>query len=76
MPDRQIPASRFKAECLAILDEVAATGETLIVTKRGRPVAKVAPTEPAPSLLGSVSFLVGDEALVAPIETPWDAAGR
>lgn len=76
MSDRQIPASRFKAECLAILDEVAATGETLVVTKRGRPVAKVAPTEPAPSLSGSVTFLVDDQELMAPIETDWYAAGR
>ncbi len=76
MEDRRIAVSRFKAECLAILDEVAATGETLVVTKRGKPVAKVIPTVPAPSLAGSVTFLVDDDELTAPIDPDWDAAVR
>ncbi|RMF19340.1 MAG: type II toxin-antitoxin system Phd/YefM family antitoxin [Candidatus Dadabacteria bacterium] len=40
---RQIGASRFKARCLALLDEVAETGERIVITKRGRPVAVVQP---------------------------------
>ena len=35
-----MPAGEFKAKCLALLDEVSITGEELIVTKRGKPVAK------------------------------------
>ena len=36
MPQRRtIPASEFKAKCLALLDEVAQTRETLVVTQRG-----------------------------------------
>lgn len=35
-------------------DQVVDGGETLIVTKRGRPVARVLPIEPPPSLSGSV----------------------
>jgi prevent-host-death family protein len=38
---RTIPAGEFKAKCLAILDEVKATGEPVLVTKRGKPVARV-----------------------------------
>jgi len=38
---RTMTATRFKAECLGILDVVAATGEPVIVPKRGRPVARV-----------------------------------
>lgn len=38
---RTIPAGEFKAKCLAIMDEVNATGEPVIVTKRGKPVARV-----------------------------------
>jgi prevent-host-death family protein len=38
---RTIPAGEFKAKCLAILDEVNATGEPVLITKRGRPVARV-----------------------------------
>lgn len=74
---RSIPAGRFKAQCLALLDDVAATGETIVVTKRGKPVAQLVPLEPPASLIGSVTFLVSDEELMAPIDAEWDAeAGR
>ena len=43
MAERSIPASQFKAQCLALLDEVAETRQPLVVTKRGKPVAKVVP---------------------------------
>jgi len=38
-----IQASKFKARCLALMDEVARTGETILVTKNGRPVAELRP---------------------------------
>ena len=38
-----IQASEFKARCLALMDQVAATGETLVVTKNGKPVAELRP---------------------------------
>jgi prevent-host-death family protein len=41
-----IAASEFKAKCLRMIDEVAAHGTPLIVTKRGQPVVKVIPVEP------------------------------
>ncbi len=54
---KSIPAAIFKARCLKLLDRVAATGETLVVTKRGRPVARIIPVSPAGGapLRGSVS---------------------
>jgi prevent-host-death family protein len=70
---RRIPASVFKARCLALLDDVQETRETLVVTKRGRPVAMVVavPERPATrSLRGSVRSH-GD--LVAPIGEDWEA---
>ena len=70
---RTIPAGRFKAQCLRLLDEVAETGETIVVTKRGKPVAKVEPVEEPPSLKGSVVYLVSDEELIAPIDEVWNA---
>jgi prevent-host-death family protein len=73
MDTRLIAAGRFKAECLALLDDVAATGEPLVVTKRGRPVARILPVEPPPSLAGSVTYLVDDDELVAPTGESWDA---
>lgn len=42
----QIPAGEFKAHCLQLMDEVAATGQSLVITKRGKPVAKLVPLEP------------------------------
>jgi len=36
---QRITASQFKARCLALMDQVAATGEVLLITKNGRPVA-------------------------------------
>jgi prevent-host-death family protein len=38
---KRVSAANFKAECLRLLDEVAATRRPIIVTKRGKPVAKV-----------------------------------
>jgi prevent-host-death family protein len=70
---RTIPAGRFKAQCLRLLDEVAETGETIVVTKRGKAVAKVEPIEEPPSLKGSVIYLVSDEELIAPIDEVWNA---
>lgn len=39
----QISAAEFKATCLDLMDEVDRTGAPIIVTKRGRPVAQLAP---------------------------------
>ena len=57
MGKSEIAAGEFKAQCLAILDEVAETGKEIIVTKRGKPVAKVVPIEAPKSLKGSVTVL-------------------
>lgn len=60
MNERVVPASHFKAKCLALLDQVAETRVTLVITKRGRPVARVVPPDggaPRKSLKGSVTFL-------------------
>jgi prevent-host-death family protein len=69
---RIVTASRFKAQCLALLDEAAA-GEEIIVTKHGRPVARVIAAEGAVDLIGSVTFEVDDDALIAPLSDDWDA---
>jgi len=75
-PEKGVSASRFKAECLRLLDEVAETGREVVITKRGKPVAKVTPVESPPSLRGSVRFLVSDEELIAPLGEAWDAETR
>jgi antitoxin (DNA-binding transcriptional repressor) of toxin-antitoxin stability system len=57
-----------------MLDEVAATGEELVVTKRGRPVARVSAAAAPQSLRGSVAFHVPDDELIEPVDVDWDAA--
>ena len=73
-PSREITATEFKARCLRLLDEVAGTGETLVVTKRGRPVVRVEPSNPPVDLSGSVRLLVGPGEFVEPLDIAWDAA--
>ena len=53
-----VATTEVKNRCLAVLDNVARTRQPLIVTKRGRPVAKIVPTVPRTTrkLLGSVKF--------------------
>ncbi len=38
-----IQASEFKAKCLALMDQVALTGECIVITKNGKPVAELKP---------------------------------
>ena len=38
-----IQASEFKAKCLALMDKIAASGETLVVTKKGIPIVEMKP---------------------------------
>lgn len=40
---RTIKASEFKAKCLKLMDEVAESGEEIVITKSGRPVSRLAP---------------------------------
>jgi len=45
---KTIPASEFKAHALATIAEVAATGESVVVTKRGKPLVRLIPFEGPP----------------------------
>jgi prevent-host-death family protein len=38
-------AGEFKAKCLGLIDEVKVTGKTVIITKRGKPMARLLPFE-------------------------------
>jgi len=40
---KTMAAGSFKAHCLAVMDEVQAKRETVVITKRGRPVARLVP---------------------------------
>jgi len=57
-----VPASEFKQHCLALLDRVAETGIPIVVTERGRLVARVAPIEsPRNEFDGSLRVLTEDD---------------
>ncbi|MBA2496967.1 MAG: type II toxin-antitoxin system Phd/YefM family antitoxin [Acidimicrobiia bacterium] len=75
----ELAISKFKATCLAVLDEVNRTGEPVLVTKRGVPVAQIVPPPPPPkrkSWLGSMAgtFTMHDD-LIEPASRPdeWEA---
>ena len=58
---KTIAAGKFKDRCLKTLDEVAVTKSAIVITKRGRPVAKLVPmTAGVRSLAGSVLEEHGD----------------
>jgi prevent-host-death family protein len=70
---KTLAAGKFKDVCLQTLDEVAASRRPVVITKRGRPVAKLVPiTQPsrARSLVGSVIHESGDPYSTGEI---WDA---
>ena len=69
-PIHSIPAGEFKATCLAVLDRVEREGSAYVVTKRGRPVAKLVPLDPpkARSVRGSVTYLSD---IVVPLNDEW-----
>jgi len=70
-----IGAGVFKAKCLQLLDAVADRRESLVITKRGRPVARLVPIAPERELFGALAGSVLDESdIVAPIDVEWDAA--
>ena len=75
---REIPLKEFRARCLAILDRVQKTKEAVLITKSGRPVAKLVPAEKAPreflGRLEGIVKIIGDiESPIEPADT-WDAA--
>jgi len=72
--ERSIAAGEFKAKCLELLDRVARDGDAIVVTKRGRPVAKVVPVEPRAQrpLRRSVRYLSD---IVEPLGDEWTVEG-
>jgi prevent-host-death family protein len=41
MTEKHIPVTQFKAKCLKLLDQVSKSGQPLVITKRGKPLAQV-----------------------------------
>ncbi len=72
---RTINAAEFKATCLELLDEVAESGEELIITKNGHPVSRLVPYRKKPKSLFGIDRgrieILGD--IIEPIDVEWEA---
>jgi prevent-host-death family protein len=72
---KTIKASEFKARCLALMDQVAATGEPIVITKNGEPVSQLVPyRRPPASLFGlhrDQLRILGD--VMSPVPAEWEA---
>ncbi len=63
-----ISVAEFKAHCIEVLDHVRKTGESVVVTKKGRPFVKLLPVEkPRKKLFGA---LAGKVKIIGDIEAP------
>ncbi|MCP5366365.1 MAG: type II toxin-antitoxin system Phd/YefM family antitoxin [Hyphomicrobiales bacterium] len=73
---RTMKAGEFKAKCLKVMDQVAESGEPVVITKNGVPVAQLVPVGDKPkSIVGALRHQVtikGD--IVSPVEADWEAA--
>ncbi len=72
---RTIKASEFKARCLKLMDEVAENGEEIVITKNGRPTARLVAYREKPKTWfgadrGKLEIL-GD--IISPIDVVWEA---
>ncbi len=75
MKTPHIAAGEFKAKCLQLLDAVALSGESLTITKRGRPVARLVPLAASVPLFGALKGSVtSQQDLIEPLDDIWDAA--
>ena len=72
---KTMAAGKFKAQCLALIDQVAQNHETLVITKYGKPLVKVVPFTPEKDLetkpLKGLATYIGD--IVSPIDEAWEA---
>lgn len=75
---KTLSAGEFKARCLSLMDDVRQTREPVLITKRGKPVAKLVPADKAaPDLMGRLEGVIkitGD--IESPVELPdkWESA--
>ena len=71
----EIPAGEFKAKCLKLLDEVQQHHREIIITKRGKPVARLLPlAAESPEIFGRMKGtgeILGD--IVSPTGEVWNA---
>jgi prevent-host-death family protein len=65
---KTMAAGSFKAQCLAVMDEVQAKRETVVITKHGKPVAKLVPSDKATDEI--YNFLRGKGTVTGDVISP------
>ena len=75
MPET-VSISQFKATCLALLDKVKKTGQPILVTRRGEPIALVTPPPPAEKPLSWLGSLKSTARITGNIIAPVVGAGE
>jgi prevent-host-death family protein len=65
---KKMPAGAFKTNCLAVMDQVQARHETVVITKHGKPVAKLVPVDSGEDEI--YSFLAGKGAITGDVVSP------
>lgn len=60
-----ITATEFKARCLELMDQVCATREAIVITKRGKPVGRLEPPKLSPSKRKFLGCLEGELSVLA-----------
>jgi len=65
-----IPAAQFKANCLRLMDEVAQRRTPIVITKRGKPVAKLVPIDDKP--IDLFGYMAGTIKICGDIVSPID----
>jgi prevent-host-death family protein len=73
MENRHVAAAEFKANCLRLMDEVAQQRRPIIITKRGKPVAKLVPVEQQP--IDLFGYMAGTATICGDIISPIEDAG-
>ncbi|HMD20490.1 MAG TPA: type II toxin-antitoxin system prevent-host-death family antitoxin [Alloacidobacterium sp.] len=68
MDMKEIAAGKFKTHCLAVIDEVYAKHETVVITKHGKPMAKLVPIQQAKDPI--FGFMRGKGKIIGDIVSP------
>lgn len=72
---KRIPATEFKAKCLALLDRIGPEG--VVITKHGRPVARLVPAgAECAELIGSLKGKIRIKGKILSTGLRWDAQSR
>jgi len=77
---KTMPAGQFKARCLSVMEEVKKYRAPVVITKKGRPVAKLVPADAPP--IDVFGCMAGTARIAGDVEVPivgaheWDAVGN